>query len=185
MINNIKDFLDYRNNSCFFCKQELTIFPRILSGADFKYELDGPIFTISSKYINLSINIIENTVQVPDKIGYEMHLFLSRQSLIINKSCANCDKFRPIYEVVGSFEFNPLQLRVKPIASMTEYIIVNYDFSLDINHIEEKSLLTLHNKNSGLSSVKPSSWFELPFINIEGLTFEQLKHKLNIYKVFI
>lgn len=195
IINNIKEFFDIKDNACFVCKHQLSIFFNVFGARNIEFELKENILYIRSRFVSFNIDIYENKIEVPDKIGNELYIFLSMQYLHIVKQCTSCDEqnLSPehFYVMQGDFSFESSNMTVKPVEKLIE--ITNIDnFALATSYSANVSKVRFNNMSKRVYDLPftsmnktQSDWIDLPFVDIGNITIEQLEKKINNLKAFL
>jgi hypothetical protein len=192
---NLQELINWRKD-CFFCGDELAIYPEV-NGLQGEFSLKDNIFTVYSTYFSFSFYTDSGILNIPDKIGLDLHNFLNRQSINIKLQCQECTAATngQMYNYEGNFRATR-DLKVINMTSLSERVYVVDKFTLHqfVDHSVPElrtALITPWNKRRLLfdsmgQGVAPSmiTQIKTPYINLFKNNPESLENKIRTYILF-
>jgi hypothetical protein len=184
---NIKELIDWRQD-CFFCHEELTIFP-VVNGISAQCFIKDNHFIIKSRFTNLSIHIETGKTVTLNEDEVMVDDIVNSTQLKIACKCLACKENGCLYEYSGSMSLSPL-LNKQSFTFREKVAITNKWLFCQIQNCGgEWGIIKTFKRNDDI--LTPQSKFELmkshiktPFFDLKKLTPVKLEHKLKTYIVF-
>src|SRR5512147_553798 len=96
---NIKELMEWRQD-CFFCHEELTVFP-VIGGVTAQFSITNNYFKIKSRFLNFQVHIeTGEVVDLQEDITVEE--LIKRTRLKIACKCLSCRDNGRLYEYSGN-----------------------------------------------------------------------------------
>jgi hypothetical protein len=184
---NIKELMEWRQD-CFFCHEELTVFP-VIGGVTAQFSIINNYFKIKSRFLNFQIHIETGEVVDLQEDDITANDLINRTRLKITCKCLSCRDNGRLYEYSGNMSLSPL-LNKQTFTFREKVAITNkWLFSQIKNYNDQWGIIKTFRKNDDI--LPPKSKYELvgdyittPFFDLKKLTPEKLEHRLKTYIVF-
>lgn len=177
---NIKELMDWRHD-CFFCHEELTIFPEV-SGVEAQFSIINNYFEIKSRFVNLSIHIETGKIVELEQDKIMVDEFLQRAFLGITCKCLSCTGRDHLYKYSGALSF--ISDKSASIYYFQESVYIN-DYVFEQHKLNNQQcgyVRVIKKQYIDKSSVNTE--IRTPFLDLKKLTPEKLEHKLKTYIIF-
>lgn len=184
---NIKELIEWRPD-CFFCHEELSIFP-VIGGATAGFSINNNYFRIKSKFLNFQVHIETGEVVDLQEDDITTNDLINKTQLKITCKCLSCKENGYLYEYSGSMSLSPMLN--KQLFTFREKVAVanKWLFSQVRNCNGQWGIIKTFRKNDDIQP--PKSKYELvgdyittPFFDLKKITPEKLEHRLKTYIVF-
>jgi hypothetical protein len=181
---NFKEFIHWRHD-CFFCQKDMFIC-QDMDDTGYDLSLEGNYCAIASRYVAFSFHMETGELDVPDKLGVDLHAFLTRQSINVNMVCLNCSNINK-YSYVGCFRANVHTKKVN-MEIMTEHVNLLCKFKLSqfIIHPRPELLTAIISpqKRNLFDNEATYTKITTPYLNLFKMTPESLEKKIKTYILF-
>jgi hypothetical protein len=192
---NIKELMEWRHD-CFFCGEELTLFPTI-GGLTATFSIEENFLVVKSQFVNLSIHIETGEVCDKEKDKVTVDEFLRMSQLKITAKCISCEGSGRLYQYYGSITQVPSLDRTMNVSMLREEVMIINDWiygqqKLDIENgpeLREWGHIKTFKKNVGegppsVVDILSADGVRTPFLDLKKLTPEKLENKLKTYLIF-
>jgi hypothetical protein len=187
---NIKELMAWRQD-CFFCHEDLTIFPEV-GGLDASFSIENDLLHMKSKYVNLSVHVVTGeVVETEDQDKVTIDEFLKRSSLKITAKCLNCEGTGRFYSYYGTVSLMPFTTRSTDISLFREEVMIINDWIFSQNKVDGREWGAIKTFKVEIGAGPPSvvdilsrESIRTPFLDLKKLTPERLENKLKTYIVF-
>jgi hypothetical protein len=173
---NIKDFLVWRPN-CYFCGEELHIspqFPALGDCEDPKYFIENECLHFTSRYIQVSIDIVSGFVDTHNKHSVDLAAFLARQYLEISAQCSQCEDYNRFYKHTATYKANTALTHME-LANLVERIAVE-NLSLIQSTVKQKAIV--NKLGSDKLNILSGTDIHVPWIDLSRTKPESLANKI-------
>jgi len=188
---NIKELIDWRKD-CFFCGEELTIFPTI-GGLDATFSINDDFLVIESRFVNLSIHMETGAVVEPEGQKITVDEFLKRSNLKITAKCLSCEGSGRLYQYYGTVSLIPFTTRTTNVSMLREEVMILNEWIFGQQKLDDPPKEWGHvktfRKNVGngppsVVDILSADGVTTPFLDLKKITPEKLENKLKIYILF-
>jgi|SRR5579885_1759165 len=193
---NIKELIEWRHD-CFFCGEELTLFPEI-GGLTASFSIEKDFLVVKSKFVNLSVHTETGEVVDEENDKVTVDEFLRASQLKITAKCLSCEGSGRLYQYYGSITLIPLTSRKMNVSMLREEVMIINDWifgqqKLDVGdngpELKEWGSVKTFKKNIGdgppsVVDILSADGVRTPFLDLKKLTPERLENKLKTYITF-
>ena len=167
---NINELINFRKN-CFFCQEELDIFPSI-GNANCTYSISNNFFVINCDYFNFSIDIQNGSLTIPNSYKSVVNMLSKNTSLKMKANCSYCKNVDKQYYYQANIILDNDNSKIVHLLEC-----VDIDFIIFTQKIFQDY--------SVLSFLQEKESFHIPIIDLNKVSAVDLENKLKTYYILL